>query len=62
MINKAFRSRTIWFAIVVAVLSVLQGFVFYVPIEPVYQAVIGIALAVIITVLRFATTESLDDK
>ena len=62
MISKAFRSRTIWFAIIVAVLSVLQGFVFYVPIEPVYQAVIGVALAVIITVLRFATTESLDDK
>jgi len=62
MINKAFKSRTIWFAIVVAVLSVLQGFVFYVPIEPVYQAVIGIALAIIITLLRFATTGSLDDK
>jgi hypothetical protein len=62
MVSKILRSKTIWFAMIVAILSVLQGFVFYVPIEPIYQAVVGVALAVIITVLRFATHGSLDDK
>lgn len=47
---------------IVAILSVLQGFVFYVPIEPIYQAIIGIALAIIITILRLLTHSSLDDK
>lgn len=61
-IKKVLKSKTIWFAIIVAVLSVLQGFVFYVPFEPIYQAILGIFLAVVITVLRFATTGSLDDK
>lgn len=59
---KAFKSKTIWFAIVVAVLSVLQGFVFVIPVEPYVQAVIGVALAIIITLLRFATHGSVDDK
>lgn len=61
-IKKALKSKTIWFAIIVAVLSVLQGFVFYVPLEPIYQAAIGVFLAVVITILRFITTGSLDDK
>lgn len=59
---KALRSRTIWFAIILAVLSVLQGFVFYIPFEPIYQAAVGVILAVIITLLRIITTGSLDDK
>jgi len=59
---KIFRSKTIWFAIVVAVLSVLQGFVFVIPVEPEYQAVIGVVIAVVVTVLRFATHGSIDDK
>ena len=59
---KMFRSKTIWFAIVVAVLSVLQGFVFAIPVEPKVQAMIGVVLAIIVTVLRFATHGSVDDK
>lgn len=59
---KVFRSKTIWFAIVVAVLSVLQGFIFVIPVEPQYQAMIGVAVAVVITLLRFATHDSIDDK
>lgn len=60
--KKALKSRTIWFAIILAVLSVLQGFIFHIPVEPLYQATIGVALSVIVTVLRIITTGSLDDK
>ena len=60
--KKAFKSKTIWFATLVAVLSVLQGFIFELPFEPKYQALVGVALAIIVTVLRFCTHGSLDDK
>ena len=59
---KAFKSKTIWFAIIVAVLSVLQGFVFELPFETKYHALDGVALAIIVTVLRFTTHGSVDDK
>ena len=55
MILQALRSRTVWLGIVVAVLSVLQGFVVRVPVSPLVQAGIGIAIAVAIVILRFLT-------
>lgn len=61
-LRQAFKSKTIWFAIIVAVLSVLQGFIFAIPVAPIHQAVIGVVLAVIVTVLRFITTGSINDK
>ena len=60
--KKVFKSKTIWFAILVAVLSVLQGFIFELPFEPKYQAMVGVALATIVTLLRFSTHNSVDDK
>lgn len=62
MLRKAFKSKTIWFAILVAVLSVLQGFVFYIPFHPKYQALLGVLLAIIVTLLRFSTRGPIDDK
>lgn len=59
---KAFKSKTIWFAILVAVLSVLQGFIFVLPFEPHWQALVGIIIAVVIVILRFVTHGSIDDK
>lgn len=59
---KALKSKTVWFAVIVGVLSVLQGFIFDIPVNPQYQALIGCVIAVIITVLRFVTTGSIDDK
>lgn len=60
--KKAFKSKTIWFAVIVAILSVLQGFIFELPFEPKYQAMVGVTLAIIVTLLRFITNSSLDDK
>lgn len=59
---KAFKSKTIWFAIIVAILSVLQGFIFVLPFEPHWQALVGIVIAIIIVILRFVTHGSIDDK
>ena len=56
------RSRTVWFAIAVAILSVLQGFVFALPLSPLWQAVVGCVIAVGIVLLRAITTQPLLQK
>ena len=56
------RSRTVWFAIAVAILSVLQGFVFALPLSPMWQAVVGCVIAVGIVLLRAITTQPLLQK
>lgn len=62
MLKKALKSKTIWFAICVAILSVLQGFIFLLPFEAHWQALVGVIIAVIIVLLRFSTKGSIDDK
>jgi len=59
---QALKSKTVLFAVLLAVLSVLQGFVFHLPISPLGQAVVGCVIAVIVTVLRFVTTQPLSQK
>ena len=61
-IQTALRSRTVWLGIIVAVLSVLQGFIFKLPISPAEQALVGSAIAVAIVVLRAITTQPLNQK
>lgn len=61
-IKSALRSRTVWLGIIVAVLSVLQGFIFKLPISPAEQALVGSAIAVAIVVLRAITTQPLNQK
>ena len=60
--KKVFKSKTIWFAMILAALSVLQGFILDIPLPPKYQAAIGVVVSLIVTVLRAVTTGSLDDK
>ena len=61
-LKKALKSKTIWFGIIVAVLSVLQGFIFVLPFDPHWQALVGVLIAVVIVILRFLTHGSIDDK
>ena len=56
------RSKTIWFAAIVAVLSVLQGFIFVLPLTPLWQAIVGCVIAVAIVLLRAVTTQPLSKK
>jgi hypothetical protein len=60
--KQVFKSRTIWFAILLAVLSVLQGFVLQLPIPAWGHAIVGSVVAVCIVILRAITTQPLSEK
>ena len=65
MIDKtlqALRSRTVQFAVAIACLSVLQGFVGFIPASPTVQAVIGCGIATAVVILRFITTQPISEK
>jgi hypothetical protein len=61
-IVQLLKSKTVIFAILLAVMSVLQGYVFLLPIEPTHQMLVGVVIAVIVTVLRLITTQPISQK
>jgi hypothetical protein len=61
-LSQMLKSKTVLFALLLAVLSVLQGFVFALPIPPWGQAAVGCAIAVAVTLLRIVTTQPLSQK
>lgn len=62
MVKQALKSRTVQYGIALACLSVLQGFVGFIPANPAVQAVIGCGIAGGIVVLRFMTTMPVNEK
>ena len=62
MITQALKSRTVQYGIALACLSVLQGFVGFIPASPAVQAVIGCGIASGIVVLRFMTTMPVSER
>ena len=62
MVKQALKSKTVQYGIAIAVLSVLQGFVGFLPANPAVQAVIGCCIASGIVVLRFITTQPISEK
>ena len=56
-----FKSKTVWFAILIAVLSILQGYVGLLS-SPTLQMAAGVFISVGIVVLRFLTTQPLTEK
>jgi hypothetical protein len=62
LILKALKSKTVQFSIVIAVLSILQGYIGFLPVSQVAQAFIGVGLASCVVVLRAVTTMSLNKK
>jgi hypothetical protein len=62
MIKQALKSKTVQYGIAIAVLSVLQGFVGFIPANPALQAIIGCSIASGIVILRFITTQPLSEK
>ena len=56
------KSRTVLFAIMLAVLSIVQGYVALLPITPFHQMIVGCAIAIAITLLRIITTTPITDK
>lgn len=61
-IRQALKSRTVQYGVALAVLSVLQGFVGFLPANPAVQAMVGCAIASGIVVLRFMTTQPVSKK
>jgi hypothetical protein len=56
------KSKTVWYAIVIAVLSIVQGYIGLLPMTPVLQMLVGIGISVGIVILRLLTTQPIGDK
>ena len=62
MISSLLRSRTVWFAIVLAALSVVQGYLGVFKLDAQTEMLVGIGISVIVTVLRIITTQPISQK
>ena len=62
MLTQLLKSKTVWFAILIAVLSVVQGYVALLPVTPVQQMVVGMVISVAVLVLRLITTQPISEK
>ena len=61
-IIQLLKSRTVLFALALAVLSGLQGYVGLLPLPPIQQMYVGLAISVIVTILRIITTQPISEK
>ena len=61
-ILQLLKSRTVIFAILLAILSIVQGYVGLLPLTPVGQMIVGCLIAVCITILRIITTTPISEK
>jgi hypothetical protein len=62
LILQSLKSKTVQFSIALAVLSILEGYIGFLPVGQAAQAVIGIGIAVCIVVLRSVTIMPLTQK
>ena len=62
MMTQLLKSKTVWFAMLLAVLSVVQGYVALLPITPVQQMVVGVVVSVAMLLLRLVTTQPISEK
>jgi hypothetical protein len=56
------KSKTVWYAILIAVLSIVQGYIGLLPSTPVAQMAVGIVISVGIVILRLLTTQPISEK
>ena len=56
------KSKTVWYAIIIAVLSIVQGYINLLPMTPVAQMFVGIGISVGIVILRLLTTQPIGAK
>lgn len=61
-ITQLLKSKTLIFSVLLAVLSVAQGYIGLFVLDAKAQAFVGMGIAGIIAVLRFLTTSSISDK
>jgi uncharacterized membrane protein len=56
------KSKTVWYAIIIAILSIVQGYIGLLPMTPVLQMFVGIGISVGIVILRLVTTTAISEK
>jgi len=56
------KSKTMWFAMALAVLSVVQGQVVQFQLDPQTEQIVGLAIAAAIAALRAVTNQPLSEK
>jgi hypothetical protein len=56
------KSKTVWYAIIIAVLSIVQGYIGLLPMTPVLQMFVGVTISVGIVILRLLTTQPIGNK
>lgn len=61
-VAQLIRSKTLVFSVLLAVLSVAQGYVGLFVLDQKAQALVGIGIAAAIAVLRFLTTQPVSEK
>jgi len=62
LILQSLKSKTVQFSIALAVLSIAQGQIGFLPVGQGAQAFIGMGIAACIVVLRSVTTTALNQK
>ncbi len=62
MFTSILKSKTVWYAILLAILSVLQGSLNIFNLTPLFQMYVGMGISVGIVILRVLTTQPLLEK
>jgi uncharacterized membrane protein len=52
------KNKTVLWSLVIAVLSVLQGYLFEFNLTPIHQMIVGVVISVVVVLLRFLETPS----
>lgn len=61
-LKSLLKSKTLWFSVILAVLSVLQGYLSLFSLTPEQQAYVGAGIAAIVAALRVITSQSVLQK
>jgi hypothetical protein len=62
MLLQLIKSKTVLFALLLAVLSIVQVYIFLLPITPTEQMFVGIGISIVVTLLRIVTTQPISQK
>ena len=61
-LKSLLKSKTLWFSVILAVLSVLQGYLGLFNLTPEQEAYVGAGIAAIVAALRVITSQSVLQK
>ena len=61
-LKSLLKSKTLWFSVILAVLSVLQGYLSLFNLTPEQQAYVGAGIAAIVAALRVITSQPVLQK